>query len=1260
MNCMIPKKFALSFLVSVFLCYSVSAQVSTNAQALRQAAIQSQIRYNDLQDKLIRLSRQNGWPRFINMRNGRRAVLYGIDPGGRPLYVATDDNIISAATIGTNQLWPGGSTGLNLNGSSAALKGKIGIWDGGRVRATHQELTGRVVQKDNPSALDDHATHTSGTMIAAGVNPAAKGMSFGAQQLVAYDYNNHLTEMYSESPNLLLSNHSYGTIAGWDFNTDKNRWEFNGAPGDTADYKFGYYSEEAQVWDSIAYNAPFYLIVKSAGNNRDVNGPAVGQPYYRPNAVGTMAAAGNRPAGISSNDGYDIIPTYGVAKNILTMGAVYPIPGGYSQPADVVLAEFSSWGPADDGRIKPDLVSDGINVLSSISTSDNAYAIYSGTSMSSPAATGSALLLQEYYSKLHSGSFMRSATLKGILIHTADEAGTSDGPDYQYGWGLIDMPKAAAVITSNNTDQLILENSLTNGGSYSLPVTASGKGELAVTLSWTDPAANVDVTNLLNNPSRKLVNDLDLRVVGNGNTYLPWTLDRKNPGNAAAPGDDSLNNLEKVEIKNAIPGKTYTIQVSHKGTLRNGAQAYSLIASGVGGQAYCTSAATNSAGTRIDRVTISNIDNTNPSGCTTYTDYTSKTINLQSSQTVPFTIHLSSCDISMNQRVVKIFIDYNNNGLFTDPGEQVAVSDVLAGGTVTYTGNISVPSGMQVNNTTVMRIVAQETTDTSVVHPCNTYGQGETEDFRVLFVPLSNDVSMNAVVDPVPSFCASDSTRISVRIKNNGTSSQTKFPISLKVVGDGTTLLDVTTNCPDTVPALGTVIYTFQPSFTAQAGKTYIITTTTALSTDQNNANNSLTDTLNASTGNPVTVTGESEICSNNPPQAGLLANTTDSTNAVLWYDSQTATTPIAGGRQATTSDIPSNNTYYLGLNDLSGVVGPKSKMDLGGGGYNYFQGNFIRFTNSVPLTISSARLYVGNGGKVNFTVADLASFDSCSGGYSYYPGSSTTIDVYPTTPNPQAGAVNGNFASDTGAVYLLNLAVPTPGQHILIVVAENNATLFRNNGITTKPYPFGIPGVFTIDGNSAINTSSCADTSFYQQYYYFLYDVRLQLSNCPSPRVAVVAATPAPATATLTGNILSSNYASGNQWYRNDTLLAGATGQTDTVFIPGVYKVVVQDSVGCTLASNKVVYSLDGGIGLTMKPNPNDGNFTLQFYNENSANTGVEVFNTLGQKVYRADYPNFGGFFSQDIHLGAVSRGMYLLKIQIGNKKYVKKFLVR
>ena len=1257
---MIRKKFVPLLLVALTLFSTARSQVKTNLNALRDAAVRSETQYQEMNSRLMKLANQRGWPLFKTIKNGARAELYGLDPKGFPLYVVTNDNIISAATIGTNQLWPGGSTGLNLSGNSAALKGKIAIWDGGRVRGTHQELAGRVIQKDNPSSLSDHSTHVSGTLIASGVNPVARGMSFGAQQLLAYDYNNHLTEMFSQAPNLLISNHSYGTLAGWNLNSTNNHWEFLGDPGDTADYKFGYYSDETQVWDSIAYNAPFYLIVKSVGNNRDVNGPAVGKPYDRPNAAGDIKPAGNRPAGISNNDGYDIIPTYGTAKNIISIGAVNPIPGGYNTPSDVVLSDFSSWGPADDGRIKPDLVADGINVLSSISSSDNAYAIFSGTSMSSPAAAGSGFLLQDYYFRLHN-SFMRSATLKGILLHTADEAGPADGPDYQYGYGLIDMPKAASIITSNNTGgHLIQENNLTNGSTYTFSVIASGKGPLTATLCWTDPAGSVDVVNILNNPARKLVNDLDLRINGNSTTYKPWILDRLNPGNAATNGDDTLNNVEKILIPNTIPGKTYTIQVTHKGSLRNGSQAYSLLVSGVSGQNYCPSAPNSSAGTRIDQVNISNINwvSPTPGGCTTYTDNTNQIIKLQSNQTIPFTVKLSSCDVSSASKMVKIFIDYNNNGTFTDPGETVAVSPILSGGTVTYNSNITIPAGLKVGNSSLLRIVAEEITDPNSITPCGNYGNGETQDYIVHFINLDNDVSMNTVVNPLAGSCQADSMRVSVRIKNSGTNNQVNFPIHLKVISGNATLVDVTTPCPDTVTALGSVIYTFQPPFKANAGSSYIVNVSTTLAGDQDPTNDSIVDTVAISAGSE-TISGNAEICSSTPPQAGLKANIKDSTDAVLWYDSPTSTSPIAFGYQANTTDIPSNKTYYLGLNEVSGSIGPKTKSVFNSGGYNYFQGNFVKFHNDVPLTISTARLYLASSGKVNFTVADLADYDSCTGAYSYFPISSNTIDVYPTTPNPSRTAQTVNDPLDTGAVFLLNLPVPTPGNHVLIVVAEDSAFLFRNNNILLNPYPMGIPGLFTITGNSAINMANCKDTSFYRKYYYFFYDMHVTLNKCSSPRVPVVAQTPSPAVITRKSNLLSSNYASGNQWYFNDVAIEGSTNQTDTLHAPGNYKVVVSDSVGCQLESAEYTYTPGNDIGFSVSPNPNHGQFTLQFYLTKTDNANFRVIDINGQLIYEEKNPNFNGSYYKTIHIGAVSQGMYVLQLEIGSTKYLQKIMV-
>src|SRR5450631_3430054 len=150
---MILKKFVPLILVALSLFSTAHSQVKTNITALRETSVRADIQYQEMSTRLNRLAKQNGWPLSITLKNGARAVLYGLSHKGFPLYVSTNDNIISAATIGTNQLWPGGSTGLNLSGSTAALKGKIAIWDGGRVLATHQELVGRVVQKDNPAAL---------------------------------------------------------------------------------------------------------------------------------------------------------------------------------------------------------------------------------------------------------------------------------------------------------------------------------------------------------------------------------------------------------------------------------------------------------------------------------------------------------------------------------------------------------------------------------------------------------------------------------------------------------------------------------------------------------------------------------------------------------------------------------------------------------------------------------------------------------------------------------------------------------------------------------------------------------------------------------------------------------------------------------------------------------------------------------------------------------------------------------------------------
>ena len=1253
----------LSMLLLCLYVQNVSGQLQTRTAVLQEAAKTQADKEINTFKKLLQLSKDIGWKLMFTTKNGGVAKLEGVDPLGYPIYVTTFNNINAAATIQTKQLWQGGSTGLNLSGSSDNLKGKIGIWDDGRVRSTHVELTGRINQKGTVTTNGDHATHVAGTMIAAGVNPVVKGMAYGAQQLIAYsDFNNDISGILAEASGLLVSNHSYGTVAGWVYNSTDSRWEFYGEPNANEDYKFGYYISKAQLYDSIAYNAPNYLIFVAGGNARSENGPAVGQNYWRYDATGKMVNAGARPATISSNNGYDIIPASATAKNILTVGAINNLPTGYTKASDAVLAAFSSYGPTDDGRIKPDVVADGVNITSSISTADNAYATYSGTSMSTPSVTGSALLLQEYYSKLHNGAFMRSASLKGLIIHTADEAGVNPGPDYQYGWGVANMVKAAAVITSNNTDQRIIENNLTSGSSFSLPVVPSGKGSIIATICWTDPKGTVDDVNKLNNRAKKLVNDLDIRIKKGGTVYQPWVLDVNNPSAAATRGDNITDNVEKIEISDVVPGELDTIIITHKGTLARGQQAYSLIVSGIGGAAYCASAPASTTGARIDKVTIGASTFTNPAGCTTYTNNTGTVIQAEPLQSLPVSIQASSCDASSVTKTVKIFIDQNNNGLFTDAGETLATGTIAGNGT--FNATVTVPTTILVGNTSLIRIVMAETGTATDVAPCGSYAKGETQDFRISIIAPSNDVGATELVYPTAAGCANGAQLVSVRIKNFGSTFKKNVPVTTTIKNSsGATVATLTATYPDTIAAYGDVVYTYQTPFNEAAGDTYTFTTVTSLTGDQISTNNQ--NTTSVVIGKAGTASGVAEICSAN--LVALTASNTSTNDVALWYNTATATSPIASGISTTSNVITANKTYYLSLNEVNTAVGPATKQAYTSGGYASYTGNFIRFTNNVPVTIESAKLYIGYPGKITFTVADVFGFNSQTGAYSYLPISSTTINVYATTPTPQAGTVTGNNAADTGAVFYLNLPVPTAGNHVIIVDCQGQATLFRNNSIAANPYPFSIPNVFSITGNSATNTTDTTQTSYFQQFYYFFYNMKVRAANCPTARVPVVATTATAPVISLSSNIFTSTAATGNQWYVNDTLITGATGQTYTATKAGVYKVMITSSAGCSLASNTITFSatpvidLNGtAIALVTSPNPNKGQFLLQFEVKGKDDLNLSLVNPLGQIVYQNTYPGFTGRFSQQIDAGNLRPGMYVLKIQHNNKTFVKKLLVQ
>jgi hypothetical protein len=491
---------------------------------------------------------------------------------GLPVYYITH-NLNAARTISTDRVWPGGSGGFSLTGSTDTLA----IWDEAKVRDTHQEFGGRVIVIDNVS-LSQHATHVAGTMIAAGVDANAKGMSFQGR-LRSYDWNADLSEMAAAAAGgLRVSNHSYGLITGWRFTGSSWQWWGNTVISPTEDYYFGFYSSEAQDWDVVARNAPYYLIVKSAGNDRG-DGPSSQPVTHSHSGTGSFTDTHELDGG---TDGYDCISHAGVSKNILTIGAVNDIPGGYTQPSDVVMSSFSSWGPTDDGRIKPDIVANGVALYSANSSSNTSYITFSGTSMSSPNVSGSLGLLLHHRKNLFGNNPMRASTLKALVIHTADESGANPGPDYIFGWGLMNTLKAVQVMSTDGQaggSKHIRELTLSQGQTIDITAISNGSQPLRATICWTDPAGTPPPPSL--NPSTiMLVNDLDLRVIQSTTTYFPWILNPSSPSAPATGGDNIRDNVEQVYIASPTAG-VHTIRIMHKGLLSGGSQVVSLVITGV-------------------------------------------------------------------------------------------------------------------------------------------------------------------------------------------------------------------------------------------------------------------------------------------------------------------------------------------------------------------------------------------------------------------------------------------------------------------------------------------------------------------------------------------------------------------------------------------------------------------------------------------------------------------------------------------------------
>ena len=408
-----------------------------------------------------------------------------------------------------------GPYNLHGNGYTAAM------WDAGSAW-THTDYNSRRTVGDG-SSTHEHATLVAGIMLGNGARSQNCGGSAylwrgiaTEANLITYDWTNPMAEHNS-------------AINTYHADISQHAWGWDCCASGYCD-NFGDYDSDSRNFDAIGRGiwGGLITIVASAGNDGECTLCSSELPHY---PYGTVSG----PVATS--------------KNALSVAG--------TNANDNSLWSESSRGPTDDGRIKPDISAPACKTFDGIKSTytTNCYnSDYCGTSFSSPAVSGSAILMYEEFNNYY-GHDPLPSTIRAIFYHTAYNLG-STGPDYTYGYGRIDVQDAVDLIIADSGLGLrIIEDQIntTEVDEYEMNITA-GFGPLRATLAWNDREAAAG-------SGIKLVNNLDLELENpTGTIYYPYILDPDNPGFSPTTGIDNLNNMEQIYVASPAAG-TWILRV---------------------------------------------------------------------------------------------------------------------------------------------------------------------------------------------------------------------------------------------------------------------------------------------------------------------------------------------------------------------------------------------------------------------------------------------------------------------------------------------------------------------------------------------------------------------------------------------------------------------------------------------------------------------------------------------------------------------------
>ncbi len=427
----------------------------------------------------------------------------------------------------------------------------------------------------SPDDTNGHGTHVTGSVAGNGASSSGsiKGMAPNASvffQGIMTDGGSLLTP----SDLRMLFSQAYENGS----RVHTNSWGSSGLYGD--------YITECFEVDDFMFDNPQMLILFAAGNdgwdsNSDgkIDANSVSPPATAKNCLTVGASENLRGSGglqLSWNQ------AFGYPTN--------PIRNDRMSNNSRGLAAFSARGPLDDGRLKPDIVAPGTNILSlrSSMTSSSGWGLHAnpaymyngGTSMSTPITAGAAALVREHYvvEEGHSsptGALVKATMINGAFDMTPGQYGAANPttkevnrrPDNDQGWGLLDLEGSLHPLGKNVTyldDPL----GLATGASVSRVFRVMSSNELRLTLAWSDYPSQVFT-------GKQLVNDIDL-ILESPSGAIYFGNDLSAPYNDQK---DSTNNVEGISIRDPEVGWWKAI-VNGSSVALGGQQHFALVASG--------------------------------------------------------------------------------------------------------------------------------------------------------------------------------------------------------------------------------------------------------------------------------------------------------------------------------------------------------------------------------------------------------------------------------------------------------------------------------------------------------------------------------------------------------------------------------------------------------------------------------------------------------------------------------------------------------